>query len=74
MPESLPESPPAASQPPLAPVADDGTFLVIPSRDEQPLATPEPSPRRLHKPTLIAAAAVGIAWVVVLLIIDQVIR
>ena len=78
MPTTAPQAattyePPLASQP-AAPLPDAGTFLVIPSQDEQLREAPELPPQRLHKPTLIAAAAVGIAWIVALLVIDQVIR
>ncbi len=41
---------------------------------ERAREAPEPSRQALHKPALIAAAAVGIAWIVVLLVIDQVFR
>ena len=46
----------------------------VPALGERAGEASEPSRQALHKPTLIAAAAVGIAWIVVLLVIDQVFR
>ncbi|MCX6373650.1 MAG: TIR domain-containing protein, partial [Actinobacteria bacterium] len=69
-----PPPPVAAPEPMLAPVVDAGTVLATPPRGEPVLEAPGRTSRGLHKPTLIAAAAVGIAWIVVLFIIDQVVR
>ncbi len=46
----------------------------VPALGERAGEASEPSRQALHKPTLIAAAAVGIAWIVILLVIDQVFR
>jgi len=46
----------------------------VPTLGERAGEASEPARQALHKPTLIAAAAVGIAWIVVLLVIDQVFR
>ena len=67
-----PES--AGPEPVFAPVADAGAVMATPSRDEPVREARGRTSRGLHKPTLIAAAAVGIAWIVVLVVIDQVVR
>jgi hypothetical protein len=46
----------------------------VPAPGERAREASEPARQALHKPALIAAAAVGIAWIVVLLVIDQVFR
>jgi len=73
-PESPPEAPPAGPQSAFAAERKEGALVGVPSLNERSLEAPGLSRRAFHKPTLITAAAVGIVWIVVLLIIDQVIR
>jgi hypothetical protein len=59
-------------QVPEPPARDAAALAGVPSPGERSLEA-APAGRALHKPTLIAAAAVGIAWVVILVILDQLI-
>jgi tRNA A-37 threonylcarbamoyl transferase component Bud32 len=74
VPESLPESASAGPLSAFAPEREVGALMGVRSPDEGSLEAPGPSLQALHKPTLIAAAAVGVAWIVILLIIDLLIR
>ena len=71
--EPPPEPKVEAPPPPLASLPVAGAVPVISSRDQQLRETADPSSRGIHKPTLFAAAAVGIAWIVILFVIDKVI-